>query len=75
MNFLIVVPRYVPLGEIYVFPIGMAYICSNMKKHGFEVQCLNLNHHEGNVSELVGEYILANHIDVMSGRKGSSCRL
>lgn len=44
MKILLVVPRFVgSYGEHYVFPIGMAYVSSALKRAGHSVECLNLN--------------------------------
>ncbi|MDI6839404.1 MAG: hypothetical protein QMD71_00885 [bacterium] len=45
LNFLLVMPRLVQsVGDGYVFPLGIAYVSSSMKKAGFNVLTLNLNH-------------------------------
>ncbi len=63
MNILIVAPRY-NSGDIsnfvYMFPLGLGYISAVLKQAGHEVECLNLNHYNGKVSDLVGKRLLAN---------------
>ena len=54
LNFLLVMPRLVQsIDDGYVFPLGVAYVSSSMKKSGFNVFTLNLNHREGEVSEII----------------------
>jgi len=46
MKCLVVAPRTVNYtGEYYEFPLGLAYISASLKRAGFDVSCLNLNHH------------------------------
>lgn len=61
MKLLIVVPRS-GTGDLsadyrYLFPLGLAYISSVLKKAGHDVDCLNLNHCEGSVKELMNRYL------------------
>ena len=54
LNFLIVMPRLVQkTDDGYVFPLGIAYVSSSLKKAGFNVFTLNLNHHEGEVFDII----------------------
>ncbi len=64
-NFLFVVPRFASPGQYYVFPNGMAYVISYMKRKGFNVFCLNLCHYEGPNEQLLSEWIEENKIDVL----------
>lgn len=63
MKTLIVAPRNPISGNSadfnYLFPLGLSYISSALKAAGHEVDCLNLNHHEGNVTELVAAKLSA----------------
>lgn len=43
MKIIIQVPLYKQLGFYYEMPIGMAYISSQLKAHGYEVQLINEN--------------------------------
>jgi len=56
MNILLVIPRYNPTNKPdykYMFPLGLSYISSVLKKAGYSVDCLNLNHLEGKSKDLV----------------------
>ena len=44
LNHLVVVPRIVnTVGDLYQFPLGIAYISASLKSAGFAVFTLNLN--------------------------------
>lgn len=65
-NFLIVMPKIVnKIGDGYSFPLGLPYVSSALKKAGFRVFTYNLNHHEGNVEQLLKAQIEAHKIDVV----------
>ncbi len=52
---LIVVPRYNNTNEIeyaYPFPLGLGYISATLKNAGYQVDCLNLNHHKGLIEDI-----------------------
>ena len=67
LNFLLVMPRLVQsIGDGYVFPLGVAYVSSSMKKSGFNVFTLNLNHCEGKVSEIIEKAIKEHNIQVVA---------
>lgn len=67
LNFLLVMPRLVQrIGDGYVFPLGVAYVSSSMKKAGFNVITLNLNHKEGDVFEIIKNTIKENNIHVVA---------
>lgn len=67
LNFLLVMPRLVQnIGDGYSFPLGIAYVSSSMKKAGFNVVTLNLNHREGDVFEVLNRVIDENRIDVVA---------
>ena len=66
LNFLLAMPRLVQkIGDGYVFPIGIPYISASMKKAGFNVFTINLNHREGDLTELLREEIEKHDIDVI----------
>jgi len=67
LNFLLVMPRLVQsIGDGYVFPLGVAYVSSSMKKAGFNVFTLNLNHCEGEVFEIINKAIKELDIQVVA---------
>ena len=53
-------------GDGYVFPLGIAYVSASMKAAGYNVFCLNLNHHEGDVPDVIREAIEAHEIQVVA---------
>lgn len=67
LNYLVIMPRLVQnIGDGYSFPLGIAYISAVLKKAGFNVFALNLNHREGKVSEIIKEEIEKNRISVVA---------
>ncbi len=67
LNYLLVMPRLVQeIGDGYSFPLGIAYISSSMKKAGFKVRTLNLNHRPGKLADIISEEIKKNKIDVVA---------
>ncbi len=67
MNYLLVMPRLVQcIGDGYVFPLGIAYISSSMKKAGFNIFTMNLNHHQGDIYEILKNVIDKNNIHVIA---------
>jgi len=66
MKILIVVPKFKDNNEInydYLFPLGLGYISSALKKKGYQVGCLNLNHYNGTVEELLNNELSKNNYD------------
>ena len=60
MKILIIVPRSLSRDEKnynYLFPLGLGYISSVLKQSGYQVACLNLNHHNGNVEKLIHDVL------------------
>ncbi|MAG79066.1 hypothetical protein CMI40_01675 [Candidatus Pacearchaeota archaeon] len=56
MQILLVIPRYNLTNEAnyqYVFPLGLGYISSVLKKAGYSVDCLNLNHLNGKIEDII----------------------
>mgnify|MGYP001566633989 CR=1 FL=1 len=67
LNYLLVMPRLVQnIGDGYSFPLGIAYISSVMKKAGYNVITLNLNHHNGDIYEIIKKEIEEKKIDVVA---------
>ena len=50
----------------YTFPIGICYISSVIKKAGFQLDCVNLNHY-GNVEEVLKNILKENYDNILSG--------
>lgn len=62
-NYLAIMPRLVKnIGESYNFPLGIAYISSTLKKAGFRVYTLNLNHIEGEIESIIQNVIIKENI-------------
>ncbi len=59
MKILLIVPKYTyknfktKPNYHYIFPIGLAYISAILKKEKFDYDCLNLNHEEGTIEEII----------------------
>ncbi len=56
MKILLIIPRYNLTNKPnyqYAFPLGLGYISSVIKQAGYDVDCLNLNHLNGTIEELV----------------------
>jgi len=63
---LLIIPRYRLTNKkdyLYTFPVGMAYISSVLKKAGYEVDCLNLNHHEGPIRSIIAGFLNKKNYD------------
>lgn len=59
-------PRLVQnIGDGYSFPLGITYISSTMKKAGYNVITLNLNHRNGDLYEIIEKDIKEKKIDVV----------
>ena len=74
MKILLIVPRYNLTDKKnynYTFPLGLAYIASVIQKAGYDIDCLNLNHLDGNVEDLVNIALSEKKYDVVcSGHIG-----
>ncbi len=67
LRFLVVMPRLVQnVGDGYSFPLGLPYISGAMKRAGFEVHALNLNHRQGDVPDILQAEIAEKEIDVVA---------
>ena len=67
LNFLLVMPRLVQnVGDGYSFPLGIAYVSAALKKAGFNVTALNLNHRDGKVTDILCHQIQTRNIDVVA---------
>ena len=64
---LLIMPRLVnKVGEGYQFPLGIAYISSSLKKAGFQVTTVNLNHTEENSRDILERLIRQNDIGIVA---------
>ena len=71
-KYLLIMPRIVQnFGDGYAFPLGIAYISSSMKKYGYEVYTLNLNHIDEDVEKTIIDIIERYNISVV-GTGGQS---
>ena len=51
----------------YVFPLGICYISSVIKKEEFHLDCINLNHTSGSLDEVLKEILKENYDNILSG--------
>ncbi len=68
MKILIVVPRYnltTKPNYQYAFPLGLAYISAVIKKTGYDVDCLNMNHLDGKSERLIREALNKKKYDIV----------
>lgn len=65
MNFLLVALQEAHIGEPYVFPLGMAYISSSLKEAGVNVYCINTNHIDGELTDILSDAIFKYKADVV----------
>ncbi|MEO5336812.1 MAG: B12-binding domain-containing radical SAM protein, partial [Magnetospirillum sp. WYHS-4] len=66
MRFLIAIPRFVPSGTAYDFPLGIAYVSAALKAAGHEIHCLNLNHEAGKPDDIVARHVRTIDPDVFA---------
>jgi len=66
LKYMLIMPRFVQnVGDGYQFPLGLPYVSSSMKKAGYEVYTLNLNHVEGDIYNILKNDIETNNINVV----------
>ncbi len=68
MKILLIVPRFnitTKKDYFYWFPIGLAYISATLKKAGYDVNCLNINHFNGTVNEIVNNALDKTKYDIV----------
>ncbi|MDP3027331.1 MAG: radical SAM protein [Nanoarchaeota archaeon] len=68
MQILLIVPRYNLKDKkdfTYFFPIGLGYISAVLKKAGYKVDCLNINHFDGKIKELVNQALDRKKYDIV----------
>lgn len=66
LNTLLIMPRLaMNIGEGYQFPLGIAYVSACLKKAGYKVFTINLNHDARPVADIVREAIYIYKIDIV----------
>ena len=67
MNFLVVIPKFTSSpGQDYIFPVGIAYITAALKRAGFNVRGIDLNHFTEPPQEVLAQAIKEHSIDVIA---------
>ncbi len=70
MKILLILPRMKPTLPIpqynYTFPLGLGYISSIVKEAGYDVDCLNLNHKEGTIDDILKTQLQKKKYDVVA---------
>lgn len=56
---------YTKKNYTYLMPIGLASISAVLKKEGYDVSILNLNHREGLIKDIIHEELTKTHYDVI----------
>jgi len=49
----------------YAIPIGIGYVLASMKKEGYNADCLNLNHFEGTIDEILTKKLDSKKYDLV----------
>lgn len=68
MEILLVVPRYNLTNKKnynYAFPIGLSYISAVLKKAGYNLDCLNLNHLDGKAKDILNKKLDSKKYDIV----------
>jgi anaerobic magnesium-protoporphyrin IX monomethyl ester cyclase len=55
-----------------MFPIGLGYISSILKTNGYNVTCLNLNHHDGTISDILKKELVKSYDIICTGHVGGT---
>jgi len=75
MEILLVIPKYNLTNKKnyeYQFPLGLGYISSVIKKAGYSLDCINLNHKEGFIEDLIVKALDDKKYDIVcSGNIGT----
>ena len=74
IKILFIIPRYAITNKInynYMFPIGLGYIYSTLKNNNYNIACLNLNHCNGTISDILKKEMEKNYDIVCTGHIGS----
>jgi radical SAM superfamily enzyme YgiQ (UPF0313 family) len=66
LNTLLIMPRLaMTVGEGYQFPLGIAYVSACLKKAGYKVFTVNLNHDARPIADIIKEAISKHDIDIV----------
>jgi radical SAM superfamily enzyme YgiQ (UPF0313 family) len=68
MEILLIIPKYnfdTNPDYSYNFPLGLAYILSTIKKSGFSIDCLNMNHLSGKIEQILTSKLNQKKYDVI----------
>jgi len=68
MKILLIVPRYNFTNKVdyqYVFPLGLAYITAVVKKEGYDLECINLNHFSGTIESIINDKFKEKQYDIV----------
>ena len=70
MKILLILPRLKLENAVpqynYTFPLGIGYISAVMKKAGYDVTCLNLNHEDGDIKNILKVELAQQNYDVVA---------
>jgi anaerobic magnesium-protoporphyrin IX monomethyl ester cyclase len=59
-NLLLIVPKYETTEKkdyTYWFPLSLGYVVASLKKNGYKVDCLNLNHFDGKIKNNINAWL------------------
>jgi len=68
MNILLIVPRYDFSNKPnynYYFPMGLGYISAVLKKNNYNLDCLNLNYHNGTTEQILTKKLNSKKYDLI----------
>jgi radical SAM superfamily enzyme YgiQ (UPF0313 family) len=76
LKILLIIPKYADILNFnnkleninynYTFPLGLGYISSAMKKAGYPVTVLNLNHEKGTIHDLIHKHLDKEKYDIVA---------
>jgi len=74
MKLLLIIPRYNLTNKTnyqYVFPLGLGYISSSLKRANYNIDLINLNHLNGTVEEILNKKLNQTNYDfILTGNIG-----
>lgn len=68
MKTLLIIPRYnltTKPNYQYAFPLGLAYVSAAIKKAGYDIDCLNMNHLDGKSEDLISAALDKKKYDIV----------